>query len=126
MKQDKQQPRSGPMAGVRVIDITAVLMGPSATQFLADLGADVIKIEPPAGDATRKIGPRGDDRMGPIYLSTNRNKRSLVLDLKQPEGRGILLELVKDADVLTYNVRPAAMARLGLTYEALSEVNPPA
>lgn len=115
---------SGPLAGVRVVDITAVLMGPSATQMLADLGADVVKIEPPAGDATRKIGPGGDDKMGPIYLGLNRNKRSLVLDLKHPQGRKILLKLAAEADVLTYNVRPQAMARLGLTYEDLSAINP--
>lgn len=120
----KTQPRTGPMAGVRIIDITSVLMGPSATQFLADLGADVIKVEPPGGDATRKIGPKGDDKMGPIYLGLNRNKRSLVLDLKTPEGREVLFRLVKDADALTYNVRPAAMARLGLGYEELSAINP--
>ncbi|GAA4344062.1 CoA transferase [Variovorax defluvii] len=115
---------SGPLAGVRVVDITAVLMGPSATQMLADLGADVVKIEPPTGDATRKIGPGGDERMGPIYLGLNRNKRSLVLNLKTPEGVEVLRKLVAQADVLTYNVRPAAMERLGLTYEALSQVNP--
>jgi crotonobetainyl-CoA:carnitine CoA-transferase CaiB-like acyl-CoA transferase len=115
---------SGPLAGVRVADITAVLMGPSATQMLADLGADVIKIEPPSGDATRKIGPGGEEKMGPIFLGVNRNKRSLVLDLKKPQGRDVLLKLVATCDVLTYNVRPAAMERLGLTYEALSRANP--
>ncbi len=122
---DNSQPAAtGPMAGVRIVDITAVLMGPSATQLLADLGADVVKIEPPTGDATRKIGPMGDEKMGPIYLGLNRNKRSLVLDLKKTEGLEILIKLVAKADVLTYNVRPAAMARLGLTYEALSAINP--
>ena len=115
---------TGPLSGVKVVDITAVLMGPSATQMLADLGAEVIKVEPPAGDATRKIGPGGDERMGPIFLGVNRNKRSIVLNLKEEAGRGILMKLVQDADVLTYNVRPAAMQRLGLTYEALSEINP--
>jgi len=124
MKLSPEIPHSGPLAGVRVVDITAVLMGPSATQMLADLGADVVKIEAPSGDATRKIGPGGDEKMGPIYLGLNRNKRSLVLDLKKPEGREILLKLVAQADVLTYNVRPAAMARLGLTYEDLSAINP--
>ncbi|MFT3778955.1 MAG: CoA transferase [Ottowia sp.] len=121
---DTAPARSGPLAGVRIIDVTAVLMGPSATQMLGDLGADVIKIEPPGGDKTRAIGPMGDRRMGPIFLSVNRNKRSLVLDLKAPEGREALFRLAETADVLTYNVRPAAMARLGLTYEALSERNP--
>ncbi|MBY4599074.1 CoA transferase [bacterium BD-1] len=115
---------SGPLAGVRIVDVTAVLMGPSATQMLADLGADVIKIEPPGGDKTRAIGPMGDRNMGPIFLGVNRNKRSLVLDLKKPEGLQALMKLAETADVLTYNVRPAAMARLGLTYEALSAINP--
>ena len=124
MTDNSQPAATGPMAGVRIVDITAVLMGPSATQMLADLGADVLKIEPPTGDATRKIGPMGEEKMGPIYLAVNRNKRSLVLDLKKAEGREILLKLVAGADVLTYNVRPAAMARLGLTYEALSAINP--
>ena len=121
---ESSRPLSGPLAGVKIIDVTAVLMGPSATQQLADLGADVIKIEPPDGDKTRAIGPMGDRKMGPIFLGVNRNKRSLVLDLKNPEGLEALRRLVKTADVLTYNVRPAAMARLGLTYEALSALNP--
>lgn len=124
MNQINSQAPTGPMAGVRIVDITSVLMGPSATQYLADLGADVIKIEPPSGDNTRQIGPGGNDKMGPIFLGLNRNKRSLVLDLKQQEALDILFKLVKDADVLTYNVRPAAMARLGLTYEVLREINP--
>jgi crotonobetainyl-CoA:carnitine CoA-transferase CaiB-like acyl-CoA transferase len=124
MTQTTQPIPAGPMAGVRIVDITAVLMGPSATQMLADLGADVIKIESLQGDSTRKIGPMGDHNMGPIYLGLNRNKRSLVLNLKTMEGREALLKLIKTADVLTYNVRPAAMERLGLTYEALSELNP--
>lgn len=114
----------GPLSGVRVIDITTVFMGPFATQMLGDLGADVIKVEAPGGDSTRKIGPCGDQLMGPLYLGLNRNKRSIVLDLKQTEGREALIELVKDADVLTYNVRPAAMQRLGLGYEELAELNP--
>ena len=103
-------PLTGPLVGVRIIDLTAVLMGPSATQMLADLGADVIKVETQDGDTTRKIGPNGDDKMGPIYLALNRNKRSIVLDLKQAEGRDALFRLIKDADVLTSNVRPSATA----------------
>ncbi|MET4575950.1 crotonobetainyl-CoA:carnitine CoA-transferase CaiB-like acyl-CoA transferase [Ottowia thiooxydans] len=115
---------TGPLAGVRVIDITAVMMGPWATQMLADLGADVIKVEPPKGDSTRRTGPAGEQLLGPLFLGANRNKRSIVLDLKAPEGVEALLRLVEGADVLTYNVRPAAMKRLGLTYERLAEVNP--
>ncbi len=115
---------SGPLAGIRVIDLTAVLMGPSATQILADLGADVIKIESPGGDATRNIGPGSEDQLGPIFLGCNRNKRSVVLDLKNPDGRAALLRLLADADVLTCNIRPAAMARLSLAYEDVAAVNP--
>jgi crotonobetainyl-CoA:carnitine CoA-transferase CaiB-like acyl-CoA transferase len=115
---------SGPLSGVRVIDITAVLMGPSATQMLGDLGADIIKVESPEGDSTRKIGPMGDQKLGPLYLGLNRNKRSIVLDLKQPEGRAALLKLAETADVLAYNVRPQAMERLGLGYEQLAAINP--
>ncbi len=115
---------AGPLSGVRVIDVTTVFMGPSATQMLGDLGADVIKVEAPGGDSTRRIGPCGDQGMGPLYLGLNRNKRSIVLDLKQADGRAALLELVKDADVLAYNVRPAAMQRLGLGYEELAALNP--
>ena len=114
----------GPLAGVRVVDITEVLMGPSATQMLADLGADVIKIEPPGGDIVRATGPGGRKGAGPLFLNLNRNKRSLVLDLKKPQGKEALLRLAKTADVLVYNVRPQAMQRLGLGYEALRAVNP--
>lgn len=114
----------GPLTGVRVVDITTIFMGPSATQMLGDLGADVVKIEAPGGDVVRGIGPQGHERMGPLFLGMNRNKRSLALDLKTAEGRAVLLELAKDADVLTYNVRPQAMARLGLGYDALAAINP--
>jgi crotonobetainyl-CoA:carnitine CoA-transferase CaiB-like acyl-CoA transferase len=115
---------AGPLAGVRIIDLTSVLMGPYATQILGDLGADVIKVEAPEGDRTRGIGPMRSKGMGPLYLNLNRNKRSIVLDLKQPAGREALLSLVKDADVLTYNLRPHTMRSLGLAYEALRAVNP--
>lgn len=121
MPHDK--PLSGPLSGLKIIDLTAVLMGPSATQMLADLGADVIKVETGAGDATRKIGPQGDAGMGPVYLASNRNKRSIVLDLAKPAGREAFLRLVKDADVLTTNVRPDGMKRLRLTYKDVAEVN---
>ncbi len=117
--------RGGPLTGVRVVDITTIFMGPSATQMLGDLGADVIKVESPGGgDVVRGIGPQGDQRMGPLFLAMNRNKRSIGLDLKHPEGRAALLELARGADVLTYNVRPQAMARLGLDYETLAAINP--
>ncbi|WP_454726682.1 MULTISPECIES: CaiB/BaiF CoA transferase family protein [Cupriavidus] len=115
---------AGPLAGLRILDITEVVMGPSATQMLADLGADVIKIEPPGGDMLRETGPGGRDGAGPLFLNLNRNKRSVVLDLKHAEGRRAVLNLAKTADALVYNVRPQAMQRLGLGYEALEAVNP--
>jgi crotonobetainyl-CoA:carnitine CoA-transferase CaiB-like acyl-CoA transferase len=122
---DSATPRhTGPLAGVRIIDLTAVLMGPSATQMLADLGADVIKIETREGDTTRKIGPGGDKKMGPIYLGLNRNKRSVVLDLRHAKGREAFLRMVAGADVVTCNVRPKGMERLRLTYDDMAKVNP--
>src|SRR6201996_4796946 len=114
----------GPLAGIKVIDMTTVLMGPYATQTLGDYGADVIKVEPPDGDVTRLIGPSRHPGMGPVYLNTNRSKRSICLDLKQPAGREAVLRLLKGADVLVYNVRPQAMARLNLGYDVVSAHNP--
>jgi len=115
---------TGPLAGVRIIDLTTVVMGPFATQILADLGADVLKVEPPEGDVLRHIAPMKHPGMGHIFLHHNRNKRSLMLDLKQATGREALLRLARTADVLIYNVRPQAMRRLRLTYEDVSAVNP--
>jgi len=114
----------GPLAGIRVIDLTSIIMGPFATQALGDMGADVIKVEPPEGDLVRQIGPARHAGMGPMFLNANRNKRSIVLDLKQPEGKAALLRLAERADVLVYNMRPQAMARLGLGYETLAARNP--
>jgi len=115
---------SGPLDGVRIVDLTSMLTGPYATQILGDLGADVVKIEPPSGDTVRGIGPSRNTGMGSIFLHANRSKRSVVLDLKKPGGREALLRLVADADVLIYNVRPQAMARLGLDYIAVAAANP--
>lgn len=114
---------AGPLDGLRIIDLTSVLMGPFATQVLGDLGADVIKIESPQGDTVRHIGPTRNPGMGAGFLHVNRNKRSVVLDLKQSQDRQALLELVKTADVFVSNVRPAAMNRLQLGYEDLRAVN---
>src|SRR3984885_8703115 len=114
----------GPLEGIKVIDMTSVLMGPYATQMLGDYGADVIKVESPDGDITRHIGPTRHPGMGPVFLNTNRNKRSIALDLKKPAGRDAVLRLIETADVLMYNVRPQAMARLQLGYDVISKLNP--
>lgn len=114
----------GPLHGIKIIDMTSVLMGPFATLSLGDMGADVIKIEAPQGDLVREIGPGRHADMGPIFLNANRSKRSIALDLKKPAGLNVLHRLLADADVLVYNVRPNAMARLGLDYEAVAAINP--
>ena len=115
---------SGPLHGVKIIDLTTVILGPYATQILADYGADVIKVEPPEGDNTRYVNAQRNPGMGANFLHLNRNKRSIVLDLKTPQGHAALLRLVKTADVLAYNVRPAAMARLKLSYDDVTAANP--
>ena len=114
----------GPLEGIKVIDMTTVLMGPYATQMLGDYGADVIKVESLDGDVTRQIGPTRHPGMGPVFLNTNRSKRSICLDLKKPAGRDAVLRLISSADVLVYNVRPQAMARLQLGYDEVSKINP--
>lgn len=113
----------GPMAGIRIIDLTTIVMAASASQMLADLGADVIKVESPAGDPIRRVGPYGDIGMGPMFLGSNRNKRSVALDLKTADGAAAFAALLKSADVLVCNVRPAAMKRLGFTPEAIAALN---
>lgn len=118
---DSKQRR--PLDGIRVVDLTSVLMGPAATQVLADYGADVVKVEPPGGDIMRDAGHMRNPGMGPVYLHANRNKRSIVIDLKKPEGRDTLLALAATADMFVHNVRPAAMERLGLGYAAFSTIN---
>jgi crotonobetainyl-CoA:carnitine CoA-transferase CaiB-like acyl-CoA transferase len=117
-------PIMGPLEGVKVIDMTTVLMGPYASQMLGDYGADVIKVESLEGDVTRLIGPTRHPGMGPVFLNTNRSKRSIALDLKKASGREAVLRLIKTADVLVYNVRPQAMARLQLGYDVVSKINP--
>ena len=115
---------SGPLEGVRVIDLSNMLMAPYATQILGDMGADVIKIEPPDGDPIRGIGPMRHAGMGAIFLNANRSKRSVVLDLKKAAGLAVLADLLKGADVLVSNLRPQAMARLGLGYAEVAAINP--
>jgi len=115
---------AGPLHGVRVLDLTTVVMGPYATQILADFGADVVKVEPPEGDIMRYAQPMRSRGMGHIFLNANRNKRSIVLDLKKPAAHEAFLALARTADVLVYNIRPQAMARLKLSYEEVRAANP--
>ncbi len=120
--------RSGPLAGVKIIDMSSVVLGPFATLIFGDLGADVIKIEAgqkgKAGDMMRYAGasPTGD--LGPIYTSLNRNKKSVQLDAKDADGKAAILAMLKDADVFFHNVRLAGMGRLGLDYESVKAINP--
>jgi len=115
---------AGPLNGIRIIECSTVALGPWAAQTLGDLGADVIKIESHTGDTTRYLGPARNEQMASFYLGCNRNKRSIVLDLKSDRGRDVLYALVKSADVVLHNLRKAPANRLGLTYEQLSGVNP--
>jgi crotonobetainyl-CoA:carnitine CoA-transferase CaiB-like acyl-CoA transferase len=121
---------SGPLTGIRIIDLSTVLAGPYATMILGDLGADVIKVEPPDGDATRGWGPPwvGDlergTRTAAYFLAVNRNKRGVRLDLKSPEGGAVLRRLLAGADVLVENFRPGALDRLGFDDDAVRSLNP--
>lgn len=114
---------AGALSGVTILDLTSVGFGPYAAQILGDYGAEVIKVEAPDGDITRGIAPYRNPGMGHFFMNANRNKRCIVLDLKQDKGREALLKLVEDADVLMTSVRPAAMERLGLGYEDCRAVN---
>ncbi|MGY6271424.1 CaiB/BaiF CoA transferase family protein [Achromobacter denitrificans] len=116
--------RTGALGGVRILDLTSVVFGPYASQILADYGADVIKIEAPAGDSTRRTGPSQEPGLAAIFLGLNRNKRSVVLDLKQACARQALLTMVDQADVLMHSMRPAKMAALGLDPDTLCARNP--
>ncbi|KQP22450.1 CaiB/BaiF CoA-transferase family protein [Pseudorhodoferax sp. Leaf267] len=114
---------TGPLAGLKVIDFSAVLSGPLAAAMLAEQGAQVIKVETPDGDTTRLIGP-GKGRMSAMFIASNRGKQCIALDLKQAAARDVALALVREADVLVENMRPGAMDRLGLGYAATSALNP--
>ncbi len=114
---------SGPLAGFTIIDMTSELAGPYAARMMGDLGANIVKVEPIQGDGQRNSGPARRRSMGSQFLHTNRSKRSIAIDLKNPAGREVLLTLCKTADVIIYNVRPLAMARLKLTYDDVAAVN---
>jgi crotonobetainyl-CoA:carnitine CoA-transferase CaiB-like acyl-CoA transferase len=114
----------GPLHGIRVIDLTTTVLGPFASQILGDMGAEVWKVEPPSGDTLRGVGPARSPKMGAFFLNLNRNKRSVVLDLKSEGGRKALRRMLKCADVFFYANRPQAMARLGFPYDDVASVNP--
>ncbi|MAI91938.1 CaiB/BaiF CoA-transferase family protein [Ponticaulis sp.] len=115
---------TGPLAGVKIVDMSTVVLGPFATLILADLGAEVIKIENGKGDVMRHAGAAPTPAMGPIFTCLNRNKKSVCLDAKTEEGKAALTELLKDADVFFHNVRMAGMERLGFAYEDVCAINP--
>lgn len=120
----KKPVSSGPLAGVRVIDLTAMVMGPYCTQIMADMGADVIKIEPPAGDNTRYISVGPAPGMAGVFVNVNRGKRSVVLDLRSEEGKAALRKLIETADVFIHSMRSRAIAKLGFGYEDVAAINP--
>jgi crotonobetainyl-CoA:carnitine CoA-transferase CaiB-like acyl-CoA transferase len=118
-------PRQGPLAGIRVIDLTGMVFGPYATQIMADMGADVIKIEPPGnGDDTRYISRGPAPGLSGVFVNINRGKRSVVLDIKSAEGKAALTKLIAGADVFIHSMRSKAVARLGFDYAAVSAIQP--
>jgi len=117
-------PPTGPLAGIRVLDLTINVLGPLATQILGDMGADVIKIEAPDGDPMRHSGHTKNPGMASLFMNTNRNKRSVVLDLKRPRALEALMRLAETSDVMVHSVRPQTAERLGIAYDAVSARNP--
>jgi crotonobetainyl-CoA:carnitine CoA-transferase CaiB-like acyl-CoA transferase len=115
---------TGPLSGVRVADLTAMVMGPYCTQIMADMGADVIKVEPPAGDNTRYISVGPEPGMGGVFVNVNRGKRSVVLDLRSGEGKDALRGLIKRSDVFIHSMRARAITKLGFSYEEVAAINP--
>jgi crotonobetainyl-CoA:carnitine CoA-transferase CaiB-like acyl-CoA transferase len=112
------------LKGLRILDLTSVILGPYGTQILGDLGAEVIKIEPPEGDSMRPVAPVAAPGISAIFANFNRNKRSVVLDLKTPAGKAALRKLIATADVFVHNMRQDAMDKLGFTFKAVREANP--
>ena len=116
--------QSGPLAGIRVVDLTAVVMGPYCTQIMADMGADVIKIESPEGDITRYVSEGPTPGMNGVFMNVNRGKRSVVLDLRSEDGAAALRALIATADVFIHSMRAKAMAKLGFDYDSVAALNP--
>ncbi len=121
---DEPEPASGPLAGVRVLDLTSVIMGPYATQLLGDLGADVIAVEPAGGDAIRAMGPGPHRQLSGVALNALRNKRNVALDFKHPDGHRALLDIAATCDVFITNLRPGTLSRAGLAYPDVVAVRP--
>ncbi len=115
---------TGPLSGIRVVDLTAMVFGPYCTQIMADMGADTIKVEPPAGDNTRYINAGAAEGLGGVFCNVNRGKRSVVLDLRSDAGKAALTSLIATADVFIHSMRGAAIARLGFDYAAVKAINP--
>jgi crotonobetainyl-CoA:carnitine CoA-transferase CaiB-like acyl-CoA transferase len=121
---DNRGKAAGPLAGVRVVDLTAMVMGPYATQIMADMGAEVIKVEPPAGDNTRYISVGPARGMSGVFVNINRGKKSVVLDLREDAGKAALSKLVETADVFIHSMRGKAIAKLGFAYADVRKINP--
>ena len=115
---------TGPLKGFRILDLTTVLFGPFGTQTLGDWGAEIIKVESLTGDTWRTSGQFRNRGMSGQFMAANRNKRSIALDLKHPDGKAVLRRLIPTVDALVSNIRPAGLARLGFSYEACRELNP--
>src|SRR4051794_35641843 len=121
---DERGHHPGPLSGVRVIDLTAMVMGAHCTQIMADMGADVIKVEPPAGDNTRRISAGPEPGMAGVFVNVNRGKRSVVLDLRTDEHRSALRGLIERGDVFIHSMRARAIAGLGFGYGDVAAINP--
>jgi crotonobetainyl-CoA:carnitine CoA-transferase CaiB-like acyl-CoA transferase len=115
---------SGPLAGVRVVDLTSVVMGPYCTQIMADMGADVIKVEAPEGDNARYISVGPAPGMSGVFVNVNRGKRSVVIDLVTAEGKATLRGLIGQADVFIHSMRSRAIVKLGFGYDEVAAINP--
>ena len=115
---------TGPLKGFRILDLTTVLFGPFGTQTLGDWGAEIIKVESLTGDTWRTSGQFRNRGMSGQFMAANRNKRSIALDLKHPDGKAVLRRLIPTVDALVSNIRPAGLARLGFSYETCRELNP--